>query len=156
MTHKYESTRGSMLAHLPGVNGDVRQELMNDWMDHLDKGWSMQCEGNNNSTNPTTADFGQSERMTKTWDRGVKANETSLWTLPGHETSLLNETTAFWSRYREAMALSLEATSSGVHDISVVKSALDLRIALADHMDEPKVIDKKIQHLRDLMETRLR
>ncbi|KAH0397035.1 hypothetical protein KCU89_g8693, partial [Aureobasidium melanogenum] len=118
MTHKYESTRGSMLAHLPGVNGDVRQELMNDWMDHLDKGWSMQCEGNNNSTNPTTADFGQSERMTKTWDRGVKANETSLWTLPGHETSLLNETTAFWSRYREAMALSLEATSSGAHDRS--------------------------------------
>lgn len=154
MTHKYEGARGSMLAHFPGVNGDVRQGLMNDWMDLLDKEWSMQY-ASGNSTNAKT-DVVQFERMTKTWDRDVKANETSLWTLPVHETSLLNETAAFWSRYREAMALSLEATSSGVHDISVVKSALDLRIALADHMDEPKVVDEKIEHLKDLIKTRLR
>jgi hypothetical protein len=109
-----------------------------------------------NATNSTSIDPAQFSRMTETWERNVTANGTSLWTLPAHETPLLNETTAFWARYREAMALSLEATSSGVHDISVIKSALDLRIALADDMDQPKIIDEKVQHLRDLMETRLR
>ncbi|KAH0265592.1 glycosyltransferase family 34 protein, partial [Aureobasidium melanogenum] len=155
MTHKYEGMRGSMLAHFPGINGDVRQELMEDCMDLLDKEWSMQYGGSGNFTN-LTADSVEFERMTQTWDRDVKANGTSLWTLPVHETSLLNETTAFWSRYRAALELSLQATSSGTHDISLVKSALDLRIALADHMDEPKIVDEKIQHLEASMETRLR
>jgi hypothetical protein len=157
MKHKYEGARGSMLTHFPGINGDVRQKLMNDWLDLVDGEWNMQYGGGANSTtNATNIDPVTFSRMTETWDRNVTANGTSLWTLPVHETPLLNETTAFWSRYREAMDLSLEATSSGVHDISVIKSALDLRIALADDMDKPNVIDEKVQHLRDLMMTRLR
>ena len=155
MEHKYEGARGSMLTHFPGINGDVRQKLMNDWMDLVDEEWLMQY-GANNATNSSTMDPVQFSHMTEVWDRNVTANGTSLWTLPVHETPLLNETTAFWTRYREAMALSLEATSSGVHDISVIKSALDLRIALADDMDQPKIIDDKVQHLKDLMKTRLR
>ncbi|KAI4731972.1 hypothetical protein E4T49_00004 [Aureobasidium sp. EXF-10728] len=158
MAHKYEGARGSMLTHFPGINGDVRQKLMTDWMDLVDEEWSMQY--GNGSANATSSanitDPVQFDRMTEAWDRNVTANGTSLWTLPVHETPLLNETTAFWNRYREAMALSLEATSSGAHDISVIKSALDLRIALADDMDRPEHVDEKIQHLKDLMKTRLR
>jgi len=154
MAHRYEGARGSMLTHFPGINSDVRQSLMNDWMDLVDEEWSMQY-GIGNATDSTNMDPTQFERMTGVWDRDVKANGTSLWTLPVHETPLLNETTAFWTRYREAMELSLEATSSGVHDITIIKSALGLRIALADDMDQPRIIDEKVQHLKDLMRTRL-
>jgi len=155
MKHKFEGARGSMITHFPGINGDVRQKLMNDWMDLIDQEWNLQY-GVANGTNTTTMDSAAFSHMTEIWDRNVTANGTSLWTLPVHQTPLLNETTAFWARYKEAMDLSLEATSSGVHDISVIKSALDLRIALADDMDKPKVIDEKVQHLKDLMMTRLR
>ncbi|KAI5196689.1 hypothetical protein E4T39_07683 [Aureobasidium subglaciale] len=152
--HKYEGGRGGMLAHFPGVDGDIRQGLMDDWMNLVEDEWSMQY-GSVNSTNSTN-DPVEFESKTLDWDRNVTANGTSMWTLPVHETPYLNETTLFWNRYREAMALSLEATSSGVHDISVVKSALDLRIALADNMDEPDVVDEKVQHLKELMKTRLK
>lgn len=155
MAHKFEGARGSMLTHFPGINGDVRQELMNDWMDLTDEEWAMQYGASGNATNATSMDPIQFARMTETWERNVTANGTSLWTLPVHETPLLNETSAFWSRYRDAMALSLKATSSSVHDISVVKSALDLRIALADNMDQRKIIDEKVRHLRELMETKV-
>lgn len=154
MDHRFEGVRGSMVAHFAGVDGQVRQDLMADWMDIVDEEWSMQY-GAGNSTNSTT-NSERFDQMTEIWERNATANSTALWTLPVHETSLLNDTATFWNRYREAMALSNQAMSSGVHDISVIKSALNLRNALADDMDQPDVVDKKIEHLKNLMETRLR
>jgi hypothetical protein len=173
MTHRYEGGRGGMIAHFAGVNDDVRQNLMDDWLDMLDDEWSLQY-GNStatvtahnnstrsksaahsmvllNSTATVVADPVLFAAKTQMWENNVTANGTSLWTLPVHQTPLLAETTAFWNRYREALALSFRATASGGHDISVAKAALDLRIALADHMDEVKVVDAKIDKLKGLL-----
>ncbi|KAK6004799.1 hypothetical protein QM012_008661 [Aureobasidium pullulans] len=154
MNHKFEGVRGSMVAHFAGVDGKVRQRLMDDWMNVIDEERSMQYPSGNSTTRNTSIDMVEFDQMTEIWEHDATANGTSLWTLPVHQTPLLNETITFWGRYREAMALSNEAVSSGVHDISVIKSALDLRNALADNMDQPDVVDKKIEHLKDLMETR--
>lgn len=147
MKHYYEGTRGNMLVHGPGVSRDLRNGLLLDWMDLIEKEYIMQY----GSLNATTV-LNETEYNNRTiqWDNHVNASSSPVWSLPLEKTHYPNMTTSFWNRYRAAMDVIVEATS-GATSINIAEAALGLRVALSEEADNIEVIEEKIEQMRRMM-----
>ena len=146
--HYYEGHRGDMLVHCPGVARDTRQALMNDWMDLVEGEWVLEY----GSLNATRGDLNQTqfENRTGMWEEKVNATGSHIWSLPLAKTEYLNMTTGFWSRYRAAMDVIVEATS-GTANINIAEAALGLRVSLSEEADDWELIERKIRMIRKMM-----
>ena len=147
MSHLFEGKRGQLIAHLPNIDNELRQDLLNDWFDLVEHEWARQYGSLNATVGIEDLRF---HEATKHWDRSISAKRSKVWTLPLGETNYQNMTTAFWDKYREGIAL-FEKASSATRSIAITEAALALRVSLADSMDEQEVVQGKIDTLRRLM-----
>jgi len=147
--HRFEGQRGQLIAHLPNIHGELRADLLNDWFNLIENEWAEQY-GSLNATKDIK-DLRHHE-ATKYWDENVGVNNSKVWTVPLGETNYQNMTTAFWSRYREGIALFNEA-SSATRSISVAEAALALRVSLAESMDKDEIVQARIDTLKRLMKS---
>jgi len=147
MQHRFEGKRGQLIAHLPNVQGELREKLLNDWFDLIEDEWALQYGSLNATKGIKDLRF---HEATTHWEKTVDTYVSDVWTVPLSATSYQNLTTTFWNRYREGIALFNEASSATRH-ISVAEAALALRVSLAESMDKEEIVQGRIDTLKRLM-----